>query len=61
MKQKKLKKAFLSVAVNSLVEFIAVAGGPGLPDFSWSKYTKMGKITNDRKLYQTDKDYTKWP
>jgi hypothetical protein len=34
----------------------------GLPDFSWSEHSKLGKnITNDHKLYQTAISYTKWP
>jgi hypothetical protein len=35
----------------------------GLPDFSWSKHTKMGKmhIPNDHRLFQTAINYTKWP
>jgi hypothetical protein len=42
---------------------ILICGTPaGLPDFSWSKHTKMGKnITNDHKLYQTAINFTKWP
>jgi hypothetical protein len=40
----------------------AGSSGPGLPDFYWSKHTKMGKnIPNDHKLYQTIINYTKWP
>jgi hypothetical protein len=34
----------------------------GLPDFSWSKHTKMEKnIPNDHKLFQPTVNYTKWP
>jgi hypothetical protein len=35
----------------------------GLPDFSWSKFTKMIKnyIQSPHKLYQTAINYTKWP
>jgi hypothetical protein len=33
---------------------------PGLPDFSWSEHTKLGKnIPNDHNLYQTAINYTK--
>jgi hypothetical protein len=33
-----------------------------LPDFSWSKHTKVGKIIpNDHNLKQTDINYTKCP
>jgi hypothetical protein len=39
----------------------------GLPDFSWSKHTKLGKIyqigkniPNDDQPYQTAINYTKW-
>jgi hypothetical protein len=45
----------LYVVVNSEV----VGLGPGLPDFSWSKHSKLGKnITNDHKLYQMTINYT---
>jgi hypothetical protein len=44
----------------------------GLPDFSWSKHTKAGKMTtnftnrpqplpNGQKLYQMAVKYSKWP
>jgi hypothetical protein len=34
-----------------------------LPDFSWSKHTKTGKVyvPNDHKLQQTGINFTKWP
>jgi hypothetical protein len=45
------------------VSFRHARRAPGLPDFSWSKHTKTGKlhIPNDPEIYQMATKNTKWP
>jgi hypothetical protein len=55
--QRKKKMVQIEEKVNGADDFFG--WNPGLPDFSWSKHTKMGKnIPNYHTLYQTSIKYT---
>jgi hypothetical protein len=46
---------FASRPIQQGSTFLACLSLPGLPDFSWPKHTKTGRI------YQMNINYTKWP
>jgi hypothetical protein len=51
----KTEDFFPATEASELCHVIWQAHAPGLPDFSWSKHTKMGNI------YQMNTNYTKRP